>query len=143
LGMSLLGLALLGHGSGCRSATPGGDAQAARSEAARLSQLIDRLRAADNAQKKEWLTLLEAEPCSELCRLKQTCHGAYQEHVAALEAIQEVKAFGTAIPTPAGMDEGALVAAKLDEAERRLDKARKLSAECVEAQGSVKFRHKL
>lgn len=151
----MLGLVVLGYGAGCREQThDAGDgptmgdsalegSREARQEAARLSRVIDRLREADNTQKQPWLKVLQAEPCKELCALKQVCESAYREHVSALDAIREVQAYGTAIPSEPGVDEGVLVAAKLEEAERKLQAARELSNRCVDAQGSVKLRLKL
>lgn len=138
---AVLGLALLGHVAGCRTSA---DRSEARSEAARLGRAIDQLRDADNDQKREWLERLEAEPCQELCALKQLCEGAYREHVAALDAIREVRVYGTSVGgAPPGQEEQLLIAAKLDEAERRLRTSREMSTRCVESQGAVKLRYKL
>lgn len=135
-----MGLALLGQAVACRSSA---ESSEARSEAARLGRAIDQLREADNAQKRQWLERLEKEPCRELCALKQLCEGAYREHVAALDAIQEVRAYGSGIGASPGQEEQVLIAAKLDEAERRLRASRELSTQCVDSQGAVKLRFKL
>jgi hypothetical protein len=116
--------------------------EVARGEAARLSHSIDRLREADNAKKGEWLTALAAEPCSRLCQLKQVCESAYQEHVSALDAIREVKAYGAELPAP-GSSAGAQITERLGEAERRLRESRKLAEQCVESQSEVKRRYRL
>lgn len=138
---ALLGLALAGQVAGCRTSTEHSEA---RSEAARLGRAIDRLREADNDQKRAWLEQLEAEPCEKLCALKQLCEGAYREHVAALDAIREARVYGTRLDGGhPGQQEQLLIATKLDEAERRLRASREMSARCVESQGAVKLRYKL
>jgi hypothetical protein len=118
------------------------DDDVTRGEAARLCHSIDRLREADNAQKGEWLRALAQEPCSRLCQLKQVCESAYQEHVSALDAIREVKAYGAELPAP-GSSAGAQITEKLADAERRLRESRKLASQCVESQSEVKRRFRL
>lgn len=115
---------------------------AARSEAARLCHAIDRLREADNAKKSEWLSALSAEPCTSLCQLKQVCASAYQEHVGALDAIRQVKAYGTELPAP-GSSAGTQITEKLAEAERRLRESRKRAEQFVESQSEVRRRYRL
>lgn len=132
-------------GAACQTGVGEGEKMGAaeKGEALRLSRAIDLLREADNARKHEFLTRLQQEPCTSLCSLKRVCEGAYREHVAALDAIAEVRALGTAIPTRPGADEEALVARKLDEAERRLETSRELSTQCVDVQGDLKLKLKL
>jgi hypothetical protein len=137
-------LALVGGVVACQTASERADLSATeRGEALRLSRAIDQLRDADNARKHEFLTRLQQEPCTTWCALKRVCEGAYREHVAALEAIAEVRALGTAIPTRPGADAEVLAARKLDEAERRLETSRELSSQCVDVQGDLKLRLKL
>jgi hypothetical protein len=136
---------LLGALGGCGKSASADDPDrdpAARSEAARLCHAIDRLREADNAQKGEWLKALGAEPCTTLCQLKQVCESAYQEHVSALDAIREVKAYGSEPPAP-GSSAGVQVTEKLSEAERRLRTSREKAEKCVESESEAKRRYRL
>lgn len=141
LAAALGSLAVLGCGKSASAEDPHQDA-AARSEAARLCHTIDRLREADNAKKSDWLAALVAEPCTVLCPLKQVCESAYREHVTALDAIREVKAYGAEPPAP-GSSAGAAVTEKLSEAERRLRAARSMAERCVESESEAKRRYRL
>jgi hypothetical protein len=131
-----------GCGSKSASAEDPGDDAASRGEAARLCHAIDRLREADNSQKVEWLKALSGESCTSLCQLKRVCEGAYQEHVSALDAIREVKAYGAAPPAP-GSSAGEQVTEKLSEAERRLRASREMAERCVASESEAKRRYRL
>lgn len=120
-----------------------GVSHALRTEGARLSRAIDQLRAADNDRKAALLERLAAEPCEELCSLKEVCGGAYREHVAALDAIRTARSLTAELSAEPGDEEQARVAAQLEEAQRRLETARERSGECLDEQGAVKLRLRL
>lgn len=108
-----------------------------------MSRAIDQLRAADNDRKAPLLERLAAEPCEELCSLKEVCGGAYREHVAALDAIRTARSLTAELSAEPGDEEQARVAAQLEEAQRRLETARERSGECLDEQGAVKLRLRL
>ncbi len=126
-----------------RAPTERGVTPALRSEGARLSRAIDQLRAADNDRKAAHLERLAAEDCEELCALKEVCGGAYREHVAALDAIRAARSLGAALPAEPTVEEQGRVAAQLEEAQRRLEAARRMSGDCLDEQGAVKLRLQL
>jgi len=121
----LLGLTLL---CGCRS-----DAERRRqADIARLAEHVDRLRSADNRDKRVALSRLSQVECieAETCALKALCVQAYALHVTALDTIARLKRqaiadAGTLAPPP-----GAAIA----ETERQLLEAKTLSQRCAEEQ---------
>ncbi len=107
----LLGLAACGKGGADK-----------RAEVRSISTAIDRLRQAQNPDKAVKLSELSRVPCSlaDVCELRDRCVGAYQLQVEALERIAAPKD---------GLD-GEEVAA----IEQKLEAARKLAHECLEAE---------
>ena len=107
---------------------------AERAEQGRLMNLaerIDRLRRADNRDKRELLDGLKRTECvgSDACGLKDLCVRAYQMHQQALDAIEALKklATGDAGPSPA-------VRERLRITEQNLSDAQKLGQECADQQ---------
>jgi hypothetical protein len=121
----LLGLSVL---FGCRS-----DAERRRqADIARLAEHVDRLRSADNRDKRVALSRLNEVGCTEpeTCALKELCVQAYTLHVAALDTITRLK-------RQAASDAGRLApspGAAIAETERQLLEARTLSQRCAEEQ---------
>jgi hypothetical protein len=118
-------------GMGCRS-----DAERARlGEVALLASLVDRLRAADNAEKRPLLGLLEQAPCqsASACALKDLCVRAYSVHQTALDEIARLSRAARA--SDAGRP--ATVRDSVHDAEQRLETARRLSRECADRQVAV------
>src|SRR5688572_7651408 len=73
----------------CRS-----DAERAeQGRVANLAERIDRLRRAENPDKRPLLAALEAASCvsADSCALKDLCVRAYQVHQRALDAIEDLK----------------------------------------------------
>jgi len=109
------------------------DAQ--RAEQARIANLaerIDRLRRADNPNKRSLLADLEKAECvgPDACGLKDLCVRAYLVHQRALDAIESLK-------REAGTDAGApgpAVRERLQSAERDLAQAVDLSQRCADEQ---------
>lgn len=131
LRVALAGAALslaTGLGLGCQS-------DARRAEQARIAHLaerVDRLRRADNPDKKARLAELEQTECvgPDACGLKDLCVRAYQVHQRALDAIESLK-------REAEGDAGAPTAAvreRLQRAERDLAEAVDLAQRCAEEQ---------
>jgi hypothetical protein len=119
-------LACVASATGCHS-------DAERREQARIAHLaerIDRLRRADNADKKPLLEALEAADCvgPDACALKDLCVRAYQLHQRGLDAIASLRA-GAGSADPEKLAQELMRAAEQD-----LARARDLGAQCSEAQ---------
>jgi hypothetical protein len=100
-----------------------------RAEVALLAEHIDRLRSADNANKREPLSRLMALECreSELCALKDLCVRAYDLHQNALDSIEHMKQVDPKARSPV----------ELAQTERDLQQARQLGEQCAEEQVRV------
>ncbi len=115
---------------GCKS-----DAERAhQGQVARLVEHIDRLRRADNLDKREPLEALTRVTCpdAEACALQDLCLRAYRLHQGSLDTIQELEQHARA-STPPPPDVGE----RLARAERELAQARALSEQCAETQVRV------
>jgi hypothetical protein len=114
----------------CKSDTE----RAHQGQVARLVEHIDRLRRADNVQKREPLEALTRVPCpdAEACALQDLCLRAYRLHQSSLDAIAELErqASSAAAPPPS-------VGERLQRAERDLTQAKALSEQCAETQVRV------
>jgi hypothetical protein len=102
-----------------------------------VAQQIDRLREADNAQKRAELATLVGLPCGEpaLCSLKELCVRAYSLHQEALDEIAALKAMtdpGAATPTSGGD-----AASRLDVTQKKLEQARAETEQCAREQVTV------
>lgn len=100
-----------------------------------LADHIDRLRTADNAQKRAPLERLTALPCegADACALKELCARAYGVHQAALDAIEALRG-------EAARDAGASASelrTRISHAERELGRAKQLTQSCAEEQVRV------
>jgi len=107
---------------------------ARRAEQARIANLaerIDRLRRADNPDKRALLADLKKAECvgADACGLKDLCVRGYEVHQRALDAIESLKlaAATDAGPTPELRD-------RLRGAERDLTEAVSLSQRCADEQ---------
>jgi hypothetical protein len=110
-------------------------ADGVRAEQARLLALtehIDRLRRADNPDKRALLERLSAAPCegAEACGLKDLCVRAYQTHQRALDGIAALKTAAERDPAPPSPE----LRAELARTERELDQAKTLTESCAEEQ---------
>jgi hypothetical protein len=117
--------------SGCKS-----DAERARlAQTARLAEHVDRLRRADNQDKRALLDALRQAECHEpeACAFKDLCVRAYALHQHALDSIGRLKQL-----TEQGA--GALPqasAAELARVQEELDRAKALTEQCAEEQVRV------
>ena len=112
---------------GCKS-----DAERAhQGQVARIAEHIDRLRRADNRDKREPLAALAAIPCpdADACALQDLCLRAYRLHQSALDAISSLEQLSRS-NTPAPSDVGQ----RLQQAQTDLAQAKTLSEECTEQQ---------
>ncbi len=107
---------------------------ARRREQARIARLVehvDRLRGADNADKRPLLAALIQAECEggEACALKDLCVRAYQLHQSALDTIAELR-------RQASHDGGSSRDTKqqLEKTESDLLEAKELSQRCAEEQ---------
>lgn len=108
--------------------------RAHQGQVARLVEHIDRLRRADNLEKRAPLEALTRVPCpdSEACALQDLCLRAYRLHQSSLDTISELDEHArSAAPPPASVGE------QLQRAERDLAQAKTLSEECAETQVRV------
>jgi hypothetical protein len=109
------------------------DAQRAdQGRIANLAERIDRLRRAENRDKRELLEGLKKAECvgPDACGLKDLCVRAYETHQRALDAIEALKTLASAseaAPSPA-------VRQQLSEAEQDLSEAQRLGRECADEQ---------
>jgi hypothetical protein len=98
---------------------------------ANLAERIDRLRRAENRDKRELLEALRKAECvgPDACGLKDLCVRAYETHQRALDAIEAMKklAASDTAPSPA-------VRQQLSEAEQDLSEAQRLGRDCAEDQ---------
>jgi hypothetical protein len=124
LGRVLLAALLL---CSCKS-----DAERAhQGQVARLVEHIDRLRRADNPQKREPLLALARVPCPdpEACALQDLCLRAYRLHQSSLDTIGELEQHADSpAPLPPGVGE------RVQRAESDLAQAKTLSEQCAETQ---------
>lgn len=111
----------------CRS-----DAERAeQGRVANLAERIDRLRRAENPDKRPLLAALTAAECvsADACALKDLCVRAYQVHQRALDSIEDLKHIAQG---DAGASEP--VRARLRQAETDLTTARELGERCADEQ---------
>jgi hypothetical protein len=111
------------------------DAERARQgQVARLVEHIDRLRRADNLEKRAPLEALTHVPCpdAEACALQDLCLRAYRLHQSSLDTIRELDQHARS-PAPPPADVGE----RLTRAERDLTQAKTLSEQCAETQVRV------
>lgn len=97
-----------------------------------LTEHIDRLRRANNADKRAALERLIAAPCEgpDACGLKDLCVRAYQTHQRVLDAIGTMKALAERDAAPPG----AALRAEFGRAEQDLGAAKALTESCAEEQ---------
>lgn len=112
------------------------DAERARlGQVARLADHIDRLRRADNRDKRALLQALGGIDCpdAEACALKDLCLRAYSVHQSGLDEIESLQKLAKQEATPAPPDLGV----RLERAEAQLVQAKTLSEDCAEEQVRV------
>jgi hypothetical protein len=104
--------------------------RAEQARVAHLAERIDRLRRADNPDKRGLLDALKRTDClgPEACGLKDLCVRAYEVHQRALDEIEALKM----LPSDAGPSPS--LRARLDGAERDLREAKDLGERCAEEQ---------
>jgi hypothetical protein len=120
----------VGLGSACTS-----DAKRAeQGRVANLAERIDRLRRAENADKRPLLEQLARAECvsPDACALKDLCVRAYQLHQRGLDEVAALKLMAR---RDAGT--GADVSTRLQTADRELSRARELAQQCSEEQVRV------
>jgi hypothetical protein len=109
--------------------------RAHQGQVANLAEHIDRLRRADNPDKRALLDALTLVPCPDAtaCGLKDLCVRAYRLHQTALDSIRELQviAHADAGSVPVGVGE------KLSHAESVLEQARQLTEKCAQEQVRV------
>ena len=110
--------------------------RAQQARVANLAARIDRLRQADNPEKRHLLEELKLAECVEpdSCGLKDLCVQAYVKHQGALDAIEELKKL---VGTPEGDTASEPVRQRLSLAERELASARELGEKCADEQVRV------
>lgn len=123
-----LGAVLVATLLACKS-----DAERVRlGQVARLADHIDRLRRADNPDKRALLQALAGIDCpdAEACALKDLCLRAYGLHQNALDQIEVLQrlAVQKLAPPPADLPES------LERAHAQLEQAKTLSEKCAEEQ---------
>lgn len=132
------GRAALGAASLCLSFLGACKSSAERThqgQVAHLAERIDRLRRADNSDKRALLDALTLVPCPDAtaCGLKDLCVRAYRLHQDALDSIRALQAIAHADAgsVPAGISE------KLSHTRTVLEQARQLTENCAEEQVRV------
>jgi hypothetical protein len=122
---------LLGLLAGCKSSAE----RMHQGQIANLAERIDRLRRADNPDKRALLETLALTPCPDAtaCGLKDLCVRAYRLHQDALDSIRALQAM-------AHVDAGSIppsVSEKLTHTRSVLEQARQLTEKCAEEQVRV------
>jgi hypothetical protein len=129
------GLALLCCISCLMAAACKSDAERAhQGQVARLAQQIERLRLADNRDKRAPLQALAAVPCpdAEACALQDLCLRGYRLHQSALDSIAELERQSKSdAPPPADVGQ------RLAKAQDDLAKAKTLTEDCADQQVRV------
>ena len=123
-----LGAVLVATLLGCKS-----DAERARlGQVARLADHIDRLRRADNPDKRALLQALAGIDCpdAEACALKDLCLRAYSVHQSALDQIESLQHLAEQQLTAAPPDTNA----RLERAQAQLEQGKTLGENCAEEQ---------
>ncbi|HKO89996.1 MAG TPA: hypothetical protein VJU61_02525 [Polyangiaceae bacterium] len=123
-----LGAVLVATLFACKS-----DAERVRlGQVARLADHIDRLRRADNPDKRALLQTLTGIDCpdTEACALKDLCLRAYSVHQRALDEIESLQSLARQQLNPAPPDLGV----RLERAQAQLVQAKALSEQCAEEQ---------
>lgn len=97
-----------------------------------LADHIDRLRSADNADKRAHLDRLAAFECQgpEACALKDLCVRAYDVHQRALDAVRALGSASTREPNAAVSE----LQARFERAQKDLDDAKTLTETCADEQ---------
>lgn len=117
-------------GSACKS-----DAERAhQGQVARLAEHIERLRLADNRDKRAPLEALAAVPCpdAEACALQDLCLRGYRLHQGALDSIAELQRQSTSdAPPPPDVGQ------RLAKAQDDLAQAKTLTEDCADQQVRV------
>lgn len=108
--------------------------RAHQGQVARLVEHIDRLRRADNLEKRAPLEALTRVPCpdAEACALQDLCLRAYRLHQSSLDTIGQLRQHALSPAAPP-----AHVGADVTRAERDLAQAKTLSEQCAEEQVRV------
>jgi hypothetical protein len=103
-------------------------------QVARLVEHIERLRRADNVDKRGPLEALTRVPCpdAEACALQDLCLRAYRLHQGSLDAIGELTEQARSPEPPP-----ATVGQRLQRAQQDLAQAKALSEQCAEQQVRV------
>lgn len=108
--------------------------RAEQGQVSNLAERIDRLRRAENRDKRPLLEQLARAECKspDACALKDMCVRAYQLHQRGLDAIASLRSIAER-DAGAGPD----VSTRLQTAERDLERARELAERCSEEQVRV------
>jgi len=107
------------------------------------------LRLSSKHDKTLWLKRLRALPCgsADICELQQTCVGAYDEYLNAIESIELVRHNLEPPDEDAAPDASAEVvlkaAALAQNAQRKLRKSRQTTQECAENETVIRQRYKI
>ena len=110
--------------------------RAHQGQVARLAQQIERLRLADNRDKRAPLQALAAVPCpdAEACALQDLCLRGYRLHQGALDSISALERQARSdAPPPADVSQ------QLAQAQNDLARAKTLTEDCADQQ--VRIRH--
>lgn len=104
--------------------------RAEQARVAHLAERIDRLRRADNPDKRALLDALKRTECvgPDACGLKDLCVRAYEIHQRALDEIEALK------KTPPDAGPSPSLRTRLGSAERDLREAKELGESCAEEQ---------
>jgi hypothetical protein len=105
--------------------------RAHQGQVARLAEHIERLRLADNREKRGPLQALAAVPCpdAEACALQDLCLRGYRLHQDALDAIAALERQSKSdSPPPADVGQ------RLAKAQSDLDRAKTLTEDCADQQ---------
>jgi hypothetical protein len=122
---------------GCLLASAGCKSDAERAhqgQVARIAEHIERLRLADNRDKRAPLEALAAVPCpdAEACALQDLCLRGYRLHQGALDAIAALERQSrSASPPPADVGQ------RLARAQNDLAQAKTLTEDCADQQVRV------
>ena len=129
-----LGLLLASLCSGVASGCTSDAKRAEQGRVANLAERIDRLRRAENSDKRPLLEQLTRAECAspDACALKDLCVRAYQLHQRGLDTIASLRVIAQ---RDAGA--GADISPRLETADRDLAHARELAQRCSEEQVRV------
>jgi len=115
-----------------------------------IARAVEMLRLSSNHDKPLWLKRLRTLPCggNDVCELQNTCVGAYEDYLGALESIEAARhslapPSDDAMTTDASAEAVLSAAALAQSAQRVIVKSRQAMRQCAENEAVIRQRYKV